>query len=111
MMAGSTISLSGSNGMSGISPSSISITTATASSGSRTINFNYSALSSGSRDLTLTAEGTDRNGDPVDGHDYYRQHGTGGSGGSTLVVSATTSSPVSDTTTSVTFRITWSNVW
>jgi hypothetical protein len=111
MQAGSTISLSGSNGMSNISPSSISITSANASSGSRTVNFNYSALSSGSRDLTLTAEGTDRNGDNVDDSDYYRQHGTGGSGGSSLVVSAITSSPVSDTTTSVTFRVTWSNVW
>ena len=111
MQAGSTISLSGSNGMSNISPSSISITSANASGGSRTVNFDYSALSTGYRDLTLTADGTDRNGDPVDGHDYYRQHGTGGTSGSSLSVSAVTSSPVSNTATTVTFKVTWANIW
>lgn len=111
MQVGSTISLSGTSGMSGINPASITITSANASSGNATINFNYSALSSGSRDLTLTATGTDRNGDSVSDRDYYRQHGKGGSGGSLLTVSAITSSPVSYTTTSVKFNVRWENVW
>lgn len=111
MQVGSTISLSGTSGMSGINPASITITSANASSGKATISFNYSALSSGSRDLTLTATGTDRNGDSVSDRNYYRQHGKGGSGGSLLTVSAITSSPVSYTTTSVKFNVTWENVW
>lgn len=105
---GSTITLSGSSGMSGISPASI---TNISANGSETVTFNYSALSTGSRKLTLTASGTDGNGDTKTGSDYYQQHGRGGSSGSTLDVSAVTSSPVAASTTSVTFRVTWSEVY
>lgn len=105
---GSTITLSGSSGMSNISPASI---TNISTNGSETVTFDYSALASGYRDLTLTASGTDGNGTTQTDSDYYRQHGKDGTSGSTLVVSAVTSSPVAASTTSVTFRVTWSEVY
>lgn len=105
---GSTITLSGSSGMSNISPASITNITA---NGSETVTFNYSALASGSRNLTLTASGTDGNGDTKTASDYYQQHGKGGTSGSTLDVSAVTSSPVAASTTSVTFKVTYANIW
>ena len=103
---GSTITLSGSTGISGLSN-----ITNIQGSGSATVNASYSSLSSNSRLLTLTATGTDGNGNTQTDNDSYRQYGASGTSGSTMSVSAVTSSPVGANATSVTFKVTYKNIW
>ena len=110
LKTGTTINLAGTTGMSNITPSSITVNRVS-STFPQTVTVNRSALSSGSRNLTLTASGTDANGTTQTGSATYVQHGVGGTGGSDLVVSAITTSPVAASTTSVTFSVAYSNVW
>lgn len=107
LKTGTSITLS-TTAITSTNPTSISVTSV---NGSATVNFNYSALSSGARKLVLEATGTDRNNTSRRDSDYYVQHGVGGSSGSSLSVSAVTSSPVGPDVTSVTFRVTWSDVY
>ena len=110
LKTGTTINLAGTTGMSNITPSSITVNRVS-STFPQTVTVNRSALSSGSRNLTLTASGTAANGTTQTGSATYVQHGVGGTGGSDLVVSAITTSPVAASTTSVTFSVAYSNVW
>lgn len=110
LKTGTTINLAGTTGMSNITPSSITVNRVS-SMFPTTVTVNRSALSSGSRNLTLTASGTDANGTTQTGSATYVQHGVGGTGGSDLAVSAITTSPVAASTTSVAFSVTYSNVW
>ena len=74
LTVGSQITLSGSTGMSSISPASISVSSV---DGSGVVSFNYSAYSvdySDRRNLKLTATGTDRNGDSKSDNDYFTQY-------------------------------------
>lgn len=103
---GSSITISGTSGMSGLS----NLTNIPAS-GTSAITFSYSALASGSRNLTLTATGTDANGTTQTDSDSYVQHGVGGTGGSSLSVTAVSTSPVASNVTNVTFNVTYSNIW
>lgn len=103
---GSTITLSGTSGLTGIAN-----ITNIAASGSRIVDVNHTALSSGKRNLTLTASGTDGNGTTQTDNATYVQHAASGTGGSSLTVSAVTSSPVAASTTSVTFSVTYANIW
>lgn len=110
LKTGTTINLVGTTGMSNISPSSITVNRVS-STLPQTVTVNYTALQTKSRNLTLTASGTDVNGTTQTDSATYVQHGVGGAGGSSLAVSAVTSSPVAASTTSVTFNVTYSNVW
>ena len=105
LATGTTIVLTKEN-ITSISPTSINVTTL---SGSATVNFDYTALSgSSTRNLKLTATGTDRNGNSKQDSDYFTQHGPSNSA---LAVTAVTSSPVAYTTTSVTFNVSWVNIY
>lgn len=110
LKTGTTINLAGTTGMSNITPSSITVNRVS-STFPQTVTVNRSALSSGSRNLTLTATGIDNNGDSTSDSASYTQHAASGTGGSSLSVSAVTSSPVAASTTSVTFNVTYSNIW
>ena len=101
---GSTIALSGGSRMSNISPASISVDNTGA--GSAVVSFNYTAYSgSGSDRLYLTANGIDNNDETVTDNDYFEQYTP------IITVSTVSTSPVSYDTTSVTFNISWVNVW